>query len=281
MFYESDKDRIRHLENELYRARRTIFDLLPPDITELAGSYYDLKTRHDAQQWEISLAEVVIRLAWPFAQETAYSEPRADCPLCKRGTLGPYGEGFKLPEGLRKHLLGEGNAHQCSVMHEVFELAKQAWLPKAREAEAAEAAQKATVERARRASEKLYQTQPRGEPELLDEHLGWSNGPRDQESMKWAINRLEQLCFTFHEVNRVRRFTKDYGSVLVYADPRENGKITFRVFRKEEVENPTSRRRSSPHYDPFYLQDSWKNELKKKLDDRVQEAIHRLSGLSK
>lgn len=108
MYYESTDDRIRRLEDELYRARRTILDLLPPDIKEVVDRFWHLKTRREAHDWHTAVADAVIALPWPFAEETRYSGTRAYCPLCKSGTSSPYEEGFKLPDGLRKHLLGEG-----------------------------------------------------------------------------------------------------------------------------------------------------------------------------
>src|SRR5215813_5071216 len=86
MYYESTEDKIRRLESELYRARRTIFDLLPNDIKAVAKSYWAVKSRREAHEWESSVANAVIELAGPFAQE-AYDGTRAYCPLCKRDRL--------------------------------------------------------------------------------------------------------------------------------------------------------------------------------------------------
>jgi hypothetical protein len=272
MYYESIEDKIQRLESELLRARRTIVDLLPNDIKAVAESYWHVKSRREAHEWQSSVTNAVIELSWSSAQERAYSGSRAYCPLCKRGSSSPFDEGFKLPDGLRKHLLGEGNAYQCDVMHAVFELAR----PKIRDAEAAEEIETAREAAERLASEQLFRTDPRSEPGLVDKNLGWCGVARDDESMNWAIGRLMQLGFTISEENRVRAFTKDYGPVVVYADPREAGKIAFRMLRREQVENTKSRKRWSPDHESFQLQDAWKNDLLKKLDQRVEQAITRL-----
>lgn len=42
--------------------------------------------------------------------------PRALCPLCKQGAQGTRDlKGYAVPDGLRRHLLGELNSRQCVV----------------------------------------------------------------------------------------------------------------------------------------------------------------------
>ena len=111
MWNETSENKIRKLENHLYDARQVIVSLMPPKVNEIAQDYFWIQTRADAYEWIEKLIEATIEIAWSLAEKTRYSEARADCPLCKRGSLGPYAEGFLLPGGLRKHLLGGG---QCT-----------------------------------------------------------------------------------------------------------------------------------------------------------------------
>ncbi|MBS1583308.1 MAG: hypothetical protein JST66_14000 [Bacteroidetes bacterium] len=220
----------------------------------------------------------MIELAWPLAVETHYSGPRVNCPLCKRSTSGPYAEGFKLPDGLRRHLLGEGNAHQCDVLNAVFELAKGSWLPFARKAETEYQAEQGAIKAARRERETLYRLGPRSEAELLDDKLWWGNAPRTEESLAWAIARLRNLGFAETQNGNVKEFTKAFDLVVMYADPRETGRITFHVFRKEQVDRPQSRKRWVPDHHTFYFLDTWKNDLKGKLHERVMQSLQTLAS---
>lgn len=242
MRYQPHEDRVRRLEEELYRTRRTIIALLPRAVQELAEDYHHITTHVEARNWLERLVEAVIELAWPLAEDDSYSGRRAYCPLCKRGTLGPYAEGFLLPGGLRQHLFGEGNAYPCEVLRPVRELAADYWLPRVEELEARERAAREAEKEARRQREDVFRTDPRSAPQLRDEDL-WGAEPRDNDSLAWAIQRLRQLGFVEQRDGRVRQFTKEYGDVVVYADPREMGRLNFSVFRREQVEKPNSRRR--------------------------------------
>ena len=273
----SHEDRIRRLEEELYRTRYAVVTLLPRAIQEIAKDYHNITTRTEAHNWLERLVEAVIELAWPIAEANSYSGRRADCPLCKRGTLGPYAEGFLLPGGLRKHLLGEGNAYPCEVLTPVRELAADYWQPRVLEVEAREKAARETEKEERRQREDVFQTDPRSKPQLRDESL-WGAEPRDDESLAWAIERLRQLGFAEQRDGRVLQFTKDYGEIIVYADPREEGRLNFSVFRREQTAIPKSRRRWTPDHAGFHLLDSWRKDLTKKVDERVQGARQSLTG---
>jgi len=260
MWYQSHEDKIRRLENDLHRTRRAIIHLLPPTVQEVAKDYYRIETRVDAAAWLEKIVELTTEIAWPYAQEEPYSGPRASCPLCKRGTRSYMGEeGFLLPGGLRKHLLGEGNAHECDILAPVRELAEGHWRPRVEEAEARERSAKEAAKERRRQTEEQFRVEPSGTPKLRDELYG--SEARDDESLAWAINRLSQLGFVETRDGIVRQFTKDCGSVIIFADPRERGRINFDVYRREQVEKPKSRRRRTPHHSSFHLLDSWRNEL--------------------
>lgn len=272
MWYESNEEKIRKLQDNLYEARRTILQLLPRTVQEIAEGYYLILTRRDAHDWLEKIVEAATQLAWPYAQETAYSGARAYCPLCRHGTNSYIGEeGFLLPGGMRKHLLGEGNAHECDVMHQVRKLAETYWRPRVEEAEAQERAQKEAELEMRRASEDQFRVDPSSSPQLIDESYA-GNGVRDDASLGWAIDRLSQLGFKETRESLVRQLTKEYPRVVVYADPRKNGRIEFSVYRREQVEKPKSRKRWMPHYAGFHLLDTWRNDLISKFEQRVQDA---------
>ena len=69
----------------------------------------------------------LIEIATALAEADArgfHSERRAACPLCNRTAGGRSSRraGFRLPDGLRRHLEGSGRARPCAVMHAVREL---------------------------------------------------------------------------------------------------------------------------------------------------------------
>lgn len=270
-WYDSDSDVVRRLRENLRRARRAIITLLPDNIQELAETYRMISTRLEAQTWEDALVDAVIGIAWPIGAETQYAGPRAYCPLCRRGSSGPYAEGFALPGGLRKHLLGEGNAYPCEVLSQVIGLAEDHWRPQVAEAESRERASLEVEKERRREIEDLYLTGPGAEPKLRDEFL-FGDRSRDDESLGWAKDRLRQLGFTESRVGRVRQFTKEFGELVVFADPREVGKLNFSVYRKEQVERPKKRRHWTPDHASFHVLDSWRNRLDEKIAQGVEEA---------
>jgi hypothetical protein len=276
MWYRSSEERIKRLEDDLYRARRAVLKLLPPTIHEPGETYFSIESREAARLWEDALVEATIELAWPLANKTWYSGPRAYCPLCRSGSSGPYVEGFALPNGLRKHLLGEGNARPCEVLIQVVELAREYWLPRVTEAEERERAEAEAEKSQRREREEMFLVDPRSAPQLRDE-TRYGTACRDDESMLWAEARLRQLGFLERRIGRVRQFTKEHGAVVVFADPRELGRLKFVVLRREQVDKPKSRRRWMPDHESFYLLDSWRNDLSKKLETRVGKAAGSLT----
>ena len=145
------------------------------------------------------------------------------------------------------------------------------WRPKVEQAEAYERAAKEALKQQRLQVEDLFRTSPGGTAYLLDEHV-FGTEPRDNASISWALDRLKQLGFTEVLDGQIRQYIRDYGDIVVFADPRQRGRLEFAVYRKEQVEKPKSRRRWSPDYQSFHLQDSWRNDLERKLNDRVEAA---------
>lgn len=78
---------------------------------------HTLKARSEVFNWARETAEKIIqKIDGDESIKPSYlGDRRTLCPLCKRGPNSPYihAEGFSIPEGLRRHLLGSYNAHQC------------------------------------------------------------------------------------------------------------------------------------------------------------------------
>lgn len=118
--------RIRQLENELFIARRSIIDLMRPELESLLSGHYRCATFDDVERWADETTDGIICFAAKgdgrLGVVTAGS--RVYCPLCGQGTQSmARDEGFLLPVGLRRHLLGTYNARQCSVFRAAQQLA--------------------------------------------------------------------------------------------------------------------------------------------------------------
>jgi hypothetical protein len=74
-------------------------------------------------QWLGTAIDHVIAQTRPIPGQ---STPRAYCPLCGEGaqSLVIGYDGYALPDGLRRHLGGMGNARSCRVMDVVRTLAR-------------------------------------------------------------------------------------------------------------------------------------------------------------
>jgi hypothetical protein len=123
--------RIRELEDELFRARQTVFHLMPPRAREILDGMYLLETPRDVYDWFEGAMKQVLELAEPFLAEDRRTGKslghRARCPLCGESSNDRYNpdNGFAFPEGLLRHLLGERKANQCGVAREVLAEARR------------------------------------------------------------------------------------------------------------------------------------------------------------
>jgi hypothetical protein len=236
-YFESPyAERIKRLEHELYQVRQTIIHLMPENIRAILWGYRDCTDRAATHRWEDEAADQLIELAHVLtSEEGSYWWERAYCPLCRDGSTSPYQSGFAVPEGLRRHLVGWGNVRQCDVTAAVMALARAYWDDKFGAAERAEETEKQALVANRKKTETLYVIDPTGEPQLIDEGLGFlafGDTARSESELSWAEQRLSDLGFqTSHEGN-VRCYTSERGDFVVYADPRVKGKITFSVFKK-------------------------------------------------
>ena len=112
----------------------------------------------------IASAEIIV--------DNDYFDQRARCPLCRDSSSSPYSEGFSVPEGLRRHLIGWGNARQCSVMEAACALARDHWHQAYDASDRAEDNAKQAELEARRKSETLFQVAP------------------DQRAQSWSMRAL-------------------------------------------------------------------------------------------
>src|SRR5919109_626875 len=192
---EKDK-KIQRLEEELYSARSAIIRLMSDDKQRILYSFYQCQTRQEAYAWLDRIANELIAMAEPFPREhSLYFSERAYCLLCGEGSSSPYESGYSLPEGLRRHLTGWGsNVKQCVVTNAAYELARDYWNSKFREAEQREQTERAILLANRRENETLYEVVPNRDPLLIDE-LRYGTTVRNEKEMDWAEQRLIDLGF--------------------------------------------------------------------------------------
>lgn len=110
-------DRVERLETQLAIAQQAVVTRLPESVREILDQHH---ATHIAALLDLrkALANEALRLAEPI--KLGFGPAEALCPLCGDRSSRPYAHGFTVPEGLRKHLLGDGNAHPCPVLHTVF-----------------------------------------------------------------------------------------------------------------------------------------------------------------
>jgi hypothetical protein len=136
-----EQAKIRHLEFELDKVRRAMIRMVPPRAQAILGSYSSCESRAGTSHWKDNIAEKILELAEILPDQ---DDRRAYCPLCGEGTSSPYEEGFSVPEGLRRHLIGWGRGQKCDVVEASEMLAREYWHFEFHEAEEAERAQIAT-----------------------------------------------------------------------------------------------------------------------------------------
>ncbi|CAI8823485.1 hypothetical protein [Methylocaldum szegediense] len=271
---EPYEEKINALEDRLREARYTILNLVPKEAQEALKSYLSCESRQETYGWLDRTAETIVSLAQILAPEKgSYFSDRAYCPLCGGESTSPYERGFAVPEGLRRHLVGWGNTRPCAVLEAAFALAKEYWHEKFHAEEQIEKAQEEERRRQRKASEVLYRIAPDREPELIDEGFIFGGTFRNESELAWAEQRLAYLGFQITCEDNVKSYTSEMENWVIYADPRVNGKIEFRAYKK-----PLPKKARGPHVRTgisgyFYLMDSWKHDLRKKYESRLLKAI--------
>lgn len=271
-------DRIRKLEDELYIARESIIDLAPDRFHELLKSYLSCKTRMESYHWANSIAEKIAEDADPIADlpGAAMFGARGYCPLCRGGAQSFYAtdRGFRLPEGLRRHLVGFGNTHQCVVMKAAEEQGRRLWDSSFSEQEAKEEQLESRTKAIRLATETLYVLGPTAEGVLVDDiFLRRCRVAGDEAySLTWAEQRLFSLGFLIGVDGNKRSYTRVVkhasGEFLIYADPRRLGAIDFRIY--DAAVKKGKKKDVSLH--TFNIRDAWKNNLPHKVAAAIEAA---------
>lgn len=128
------QEQIRKLKEDLFRTRRALVQMTGEDADRILSSYYsDMKRTEDeyensrrmANRWLESVVDDVLLLARPQdVDQSGHGPDRALCPLCHGSSQSPYATGFAIPEGLRRHLLGENNSNRCMVTEAALGLAE-------------------------------------------------------------------------------------------------------------------------------------------------------------
>lgn len=127
-FEQHDRE-VKRLKDELYEARSALVGLMPHEARIILWSYLNIQTAEEWYRWPDETAEKIGDLCTDVTQrkyEGYIYEQRAKCPLCGDGPQSFYdgNSGFKLPEGLRRHLVGYGNARECPVFGAARALAR-------------------------------------------------------------------------------------------------------------------------------------------------------------
>src|SRR5262249_55972472 len=84
----------------------------------------------------------------------------------------------------------------------------------------------------RAAGEVLFRIEPDGRPLLLEEHLG-RGSERSPESLSVAEQRIAQFGFEKCVEGQVVSFRLDSPPFVLFADPRQEGKIEIAAYRLE------------------------------------------------
>jgi len=271
-------ERIRRLEADLYEARRDIVHLAPEEFHSLLTSYYSCSTRAEGYAWKDLVAEQIVDKAIPTSgglRPDIFGE-RALCPLCKSGGQSVYEHenGYRIPEGLRRHLVGYGRTRPCPVMKAASDLAWESWNRNFSPREAAQALEDRQALDLRRKTETLYVVGPTSDALLVDEDLFWK-GPRPQEgdfSLTWAEQRLFALGFVIDIDGNRRTYTKTVRQapreLVIYADPRKLGHIHCRIFDGAAKRG----KKAGLVLHSFLIRDTWKNNLNAKVAEAIEAA---------
>lgn len=116
---------IEQLRDELCEAREEMLQLVDEPFRTYLQSYPRNDERAQAFAWKAAVVERILDATPPIPPDKVRGQVRAYCPLCKgeAQSLVWGNDGYALPEGLRRHLSGTGNAIPCSVTRAAFRLA--------------------------------------------------------------------------------------------------------------------------------------------------------------
>ncbi|HEX7803887.1 MAG TPA: hypothetical protein VF471_14145 [Pseudoxanthomonas sp.] len=250
-------------------ARYTLLNRLPPELYQLLSSYRNCEARSDTYRWLDIVAESILGHVQPLSGATSHSSNgRAMCPLCGDGANSYYEQGFSFPEGLRRHLVGYGNTHQCVFTDTAMKLASNDWKDRFSEEEENKRVEMEEKAQARRKVERMYRIDPLTQPKLADEGMFYGSVARTPQQMESTRNRMASLGLKCVVDGNVEAWVDDRDAWVVYADPRGEGRIDFTVWKKP-LPKRTSANNYKYHVASFHILDSWKNELKKKYESRL------------
>ena len=264
---KNPEEKIQKLESELWIARETILHLMPDKLCVLLNSYSDCKSKEETRQWMGAVIEKLLTHVNTDPFDSRRDRSRAFCPLCGSGIQDRDEEkGFAIPEGLRRHFTGYGNMRMCPVIGQIGPHAKEYWKEMFAEQEQIEKEKMAAILKARREKETLYQVRPDAVPNLIDKvSFAW-NPCRDENELKWAEDRLEDLGFKRIVKDRIVSYIFDDGEICVYADPLQQKRIEFCAYKIP------LKQRSNKSCHHYTLPDYYKNKLKEKIENFILEA---------
>jgi len=267
---ENSAHYIKILKDELEEARSMIIRLMPREIKDLFEEYIRFRSREEYNKWQFDVVNQVITRANVIPEyKGSILGDRGFCPLCGEGSSDMYLSGFSLPEGLRRHLIGWGHIiSRCSVMTAVFGLARDYLQYRFEEQDKVEAFR----ENERRKSESLFIIDYGSNPHLIDEAV-WGTA-RTPESLAFAEKRLRELGFSLNTEGNIKSYTLDRDNVLVFADPRAEGHIDFKIYKKPLPKNASS---FGLRCHTFGFRDNWKIKLKEKFEQRIAASEKYLS----
>ena len=261
---------IKKLEEEIYNARRTILNLTPEELRSLFKTYINCKSRKETSLWTNTIINETVAYATRNKPEEFYDGLRATCPLCGEKADAAYSTGFKLPEGLARHLEGSHGAHECRVMTEVRKLSNEYWNIKFSEQEQLDKENKQRILQQRRETETLYKSGPFSAPELIDEgYQFYFASPRTPEGLMWAENRLKELGFSKVIEGNVVSMVAENVSHVIYADYRKEGSISCCAWKKPLPQKATAKTMQPVLTAP--LSDRLKSGLKKRYEKMLMD----------
>lgn len=262
------------LKSELQTAREAVLEMLSPELQALFDGFYSCQSRPEISELLEKIAEALIANADKHAHEEKLLGIRyAKCPLCRRGASSSPFQAFVIPEGLRRHLQGDGNARPCIVMETIrlwaWEIGDQKFSVLEREQREADQKEKDR----RRQEEMLYVISPFREAELVDERQCSGSGVRGPEGLAWAESRLRLLGFKQMVEGNAISWIDDREGCVVYADHRYVGQIHFEMWTKPLPKKINSRSKNRYPEGRFFLLDSWVNDLMGKYEKRLFKAL--------
>jgi hypothetical protein len=270
---EFDKQ-VRDLEEEVYRLRCTVIDLAPGEFHALLqASGRPMESWKDFHTWRDDVANAIAEATDPKPPSSVWWKG-APCPLCHGHPIGFHRAGFKLPEGLRRHLAGDKKAQHCAVTEAAFSLVLDRYshqFEKRREAEREE-------KRLRlRAGPKVLIDPARAPLTLFEDE--WFGSLRNPDELATVEERLREIGFAVEKNDNVFTYRLMHGTeFMVLANPRPSGKVQFHLFKRTGKQGWKEMDAATPNN--FFLQDSWR-EWPAKFRTRLLERLERQPKLKK